>query len=815
MPRSEYKIASFITNEFQSEEFINSNYKFPFKVSVSFHKLIEHIEAAAESKDIIKREFASTILKEIKNNPGIRKSFINSIDVKPYEKLISSMMMFVFPDAFWEKQTYALSTIFKNDIIFSSPKYREIIMNNGDEIVGELNIDDISYNFGTSVGGFAIILNQVYGFDFKFEFPIIYKIPHPETGLDRYFKLNMANEFADVKVLGKLKKFTDKERQEIYDRIYDLNFISKIIPPDDFEFSGFLVINAINISDTEILSSIKKDFIDKHNVSIQTSFLKLQHNIRSLLKESSVSMGLAETVGSNDLLFRHGNKVLNNFQISSFCNMLESRIGSVYDICGKEKRVIIINDLENYPEATQVEKNILKKGYRNLLVAPLIYDDEVIAILELASSEPFVINTFNTLKLTEVFSLLGLSIARYKDEFEKRIQSVIKEKCTAIHKSLEWKFRNAAVEYLFANEDENNSNNDQEIEMEEIIVKDVYPLYGLSDIRNSSVIRNEAIKNDLIENLEMVNVILKDSYKIKPLYILKNLIYRVEKKIRSLKFTLDSGDESRTIEFLNDKIYVHFDVLSSFDKDIEKKIKEFKNKIDITHGIIYKRRKDYEKSSSILTNTITSYLDHEQEKIQKIYPHYFERYKTDGVEHTIYIGASLDEEGKYDPLYLKNIRLWQIILTCGIVCKVKEIESDLEIPLETAQLILVQNNPMSIRFRYDEKRFDVDGTYNVRYEIMKKRIDKAEIKDSEERLTQPGKIAIVYSQTSEEKEYLMYIDYLQSEKYLTNEIEKFDLSEMQGLSGMKALRVTVNTDSNETGKKIDTEKLLKVAERMN
>ncbi|MFZ1321087.1 MAG: GAF domain-containing protein [Ignavibacteria bacterium] len=815
MPQSESKIANFISSEFQSDDFKNSNYKFPFKVNISFIKLIEHIEAASKCDNDIKKEFAGNIIREINKNPGIRDTFNDPKDVKPYEKLLSSMMMFVFPDVFWEKQTFALSTIFKNDIIYSSPKYREIIMNNGNEIEGELNIDDISFNFGTTIGGFAIILNQVYGFDFRFEFPIIYKIPHPETGLDRYYKLNMANEFADVKVLGKLKNFTDKERLEIYDRIYDIDFISKIIPPEDFEFSGFLVINAINITDTEILSAIKKDFIDKHNVSIQTSFLKLQHNIRSLLKESSVSMGLAETVGSNDLLFRHGNKVLNNFQISSFCNMLENRIGSVYDICGKERRVIIINDLENYPEATQVEKNILKKGYRNLLVAPLIYDDKVLAILELASYEPSVINSFNTLKLTEVFSLLGLSIARYKDEFDKRIQSVIKEKCTAIHPSIEWKFRNAAVEYLFENEDENLISNDQEIEMEEIIVKDVYPLYGLSDIRNSSVIRNDSIKNDLIENLEMINEILNESLNYKPLYILKNLIYRIEKKIKSLNFAINSGDENGIMEFLNSEVYPLFEIIGSFNKKVYDKIDKFRNEIDNDLGIIYKRRKDFEKSSSALVNMISAYLDAEQEKIQKMYPHYFERYKTDGVEHSIYIGAALNEDGHFDNLYLKNIRLWQLILTCGIVCKVNELESKLSIPLQTAQLILVQNTPLTIRFRYDEKRFDVDGTYNIRYEIMKKRIDKAEIKGTEERLTQPGKIAIVYSQTSEEKEYLRYIDYLQSEKYLTKEIEKFDLSEMQGLSGMKALRVTVNTDSKDTGKKIDTEKLLKVSERMN
>ena len=60
---------------------------------------------------------------------------------------------------------------------------------------------------------------------------------------------------------------------------------------------------------------------------------------------------------------------------------------------------------------------------------------------------------------------------------------------------------------------------------------------------------------------------------------------------------------------------------------------------------------------------------------------------------------------------------------------------------------------LSIRFRQDEKQFDVDGAYNIRYEIVKKRIDKAYIKGTSERLTQPGKIAIVYSRDKEIGEY--------------------------------------------------------------
>ena len=107
-------------------------------------------------------------------------------------------------------------------------------------------------------------------------------------------------------------------------------------------------------------------------------------------------------------------------------------------------------------------------------------------------------------------------------------------------------------------------------------------------------------------------------------------------------------------------------------------------------------------------------------------------------------------------------------------------------PLEAAHLILVQDTPLSIRFRPDERRFDVDGAYDIRHEIIKKRIDKARIKGSSERLTQPGKIAIVYSHGREMREYMKYIDYLQAENYLEKEIEKLELQNLQGVYGLQA-----------------------------
>jgi hypothetical protein len=209
-------------------------------------------------------------------------------------------------------------------------------------------------------------------------------------------------------------------------------------------------------------------------------------------------------------------------------------------------------------------------------------------------------------------------------------------------------------------------------------------------------------------------------------------------------------------------------------------------------GPLYQRRKDFEESVTQLNETLSSYLEAEEEKAQAMFPHYFEKHKSDGVEFGIYIGSSLVENGMFDVLYLHNLRLWQLMVMCGMVRQAEQIKGHLKVPLEAAHLILVQHAPLSIRFRLDEKRFDIDGAYNMRYEIVKKRIDKAMVKRRNERLTQPGKIAIVYSQPKEALEYREYIAYLQASGYLTAEVEDVDLDDLEGAQGLKALRVTVD-----------------------
>ena len=81
------------------------------------------------------------------------------------------------------------------------------------------------------------------------------------------------------------------------------------------------------------------------------------------------------------------------------------------------------------------------------------------------------------------------------------------------------------------------------------------------------------------------------------------------------------------------------------------------------------------------------------------------------------------------------------------------------------------------------------------------------LKNSDERLTQPGKIAIVYSQHRELEEYLEFIEYLQHEKLLGEDIEHLDLEDTQGISGLKAVRVNVLLESETPSQRTELSKM--------
>jgi hypothetical protein len=227
------------------------------------------------------------------------------------------------------------------------------------------------------------------------------------------------------------------------------------------------------------------------------------------------------------------------------------------------------------------------------------------------------------------------------------------------------------------------------------------------------------------------------------------------------------------------------------DASIGKSVQRYFNKLDPTLEIVYMRRKAYEESVNLINDALSECVDAAEEQAQRMTPHFFEKYQTDGLQFELYAGESLLRRGMFSEFQLNNLRLWQLKTMCEVTRRMRELQEVMPMPLETAQLVFVYGQPISIKFRMDEKFFDVDGAYNLRYEIIKKRIDKACVMDTGERLTQPGKIAIVYATEPMRKLYLEFCDYLIAQDLVEPEIEELELEKLQETQGLKALRVTV------------------------
>jgi len=387
---------------------------------------------------------------------------------------------------------------------------------------------------------------------------------------------------------------------------------------------------------------------------------------------------------------------------------------------------------------------------------------------------------------TELFQTK--SLYRYMEEYVNTLESIIQEHYTSLHPTVKWKFYNAAEKYLSNKEINNNASTD----IKNIIFKDVIPLFGQCDIKGSSIARNIAIQKDLKKQLDLAHGIIETAKNIFNLPEYDDLLYRIKTFKLDIKNGLNSSEEEEITNFLIKEVYPTFSNLNTLDLSLKQDIENYMQLIDKKLHIVYDKRKKYEKSVDRLNEELSQFIDKEQIKAQEMFPHYFERYKTDGVDHTMYIGQSLVKKSVYNKADLNNLRLWQLQMMCELENIAHGLKVKLEHPLEVASLILVHNKPLSIKFRMDEKRFDIDGAQNVRYEIIKKRIDKSYIKNTSKRLTVPGKIAIIYSQVGERNEYLEYIKHLQSKNILLDNIEKFDIEDMKGISGLKALRVSVN-----------------------
>lgn len=757
----------------------------PLKLKISFEAIFTYLETIAEDKNHYLFPTAIKMLEEYKAYPELREGFEDHSYLEKYSAEIDKLLDLLFPDILQSNEIKAASIPFEFTTFKLSKRFEKIMDNAGEDYLLKLrNFDEENIHILTCI----FILGYCYNFKLDFRRPFFFDIPDINTGMTKHYRTLFNGDFFTVKPLKNAPKITEDDKQLLLDNFNNIELWKEKFPPNSYEFKGFGMVNLIDVTPDESLSKLKENLLKKDD----NGFNEIGKSISNLFGSNSIKFGISIYNKGMDGFSFNENKKAHSFlkNISSSIKIEEFFCEGIASKVFNNQELIAISDVEKYGENTnfnEFSKSLLEQNIKSIILVPLKSSNEMVSILELVSENKHELNSINAYKLKDVIPVFKVAVERFMEELENKLESIIQGNYTSLHPTVKWRFYEEAEKHLMSSEKEDIPYNLQSIAFENVV-----PLYGQSDIKGSSTARNKAIQDDLIQQLNLAYTIIEKAFKKYKLPIYSDLIYRIEECLYNIKNGLSSSDENSLLDFLSKDIYPVFNHLKELDESLKIEISDYMDLIDDELHVIYKHRKNFDDSVNLLNENLTNFIDSKQIEAQEMFPHYFERYKTDGVEYNMYIGQSLVKNRTYNSIYLQNLRLWQLQMMCELEQIAFDLKSTLTHPLEIASLILVHNSPLAIKFRMDEKRFDVDGAYNIRYEIIKKRIDKVHIKNTNERLTVPKKIAIVYSSNGDISEYMKHIKYLQSNNYLLDTVENLELEDLQGIAGLKAIRVEIN-----------------------
>ena len=767
-----------------------------YQSKVSFHPLLSVLKRALNhgSSAGVKKLY-SGILEYADQHPELQEAIDDLSSLEPHREWMQMLLSIIFPPTASEHEMlYSVGVPFSYRTIYSSRLFNMLFIEPG---TNDIRIPDNEtgkdIEHDRLIGAYNLILKKYCNYHAPDFVSSIHPYHDPHSGLIKYMELQLDTRYIDVKYTGSHLPIPEDFINKKDHGLLSLEQLQHNIPIEQFAFEGIVIGRVIDVTEDEVISQMKSELLNLNAFSEGVVYHKLQDLVQSLIGLRDIRIGItpffkvnghyvfSELHNSNSLLFKHYKAVMERDTVNDCCRELfmETDKPIIYEKIDEET----VKDVEYLGF-------YFDQGYRSLILAPLKHNGDLWGILEIGSDHESRLSYKHISKLDVAIPLFTRAIEKSAESLDNQIDKVIKEQFTAVQPSVEWKFTEAAYNFIIQRQQ------GKDPKPERIAFESVYPLYGAIDIRNSSVERSQSIQLDFIEQLQMAASVIKKAQANMAFPLLQEIQFKIDKHISAASDVLLSDEETIIHDFLQNQVASIFKHLKGTAPGIQKDIDAYFGALDKNIGMIYHHRKEFEESIAKINEQVSRFVDREQVSVQQIFPHYFERYVTDGVEFNIYIGQTLSPRKKFDELYLRNMRMWQLTTLAKASRLTNELCKQLSHPMKTTQLILAHSTPISISFRADERKFDVDGAGNIRYEIIKKRIDKVRIKDTNERFTQPGKISIVYMQPKDAEEYAEYIEFLQNQKLLKPGIEHHDLEDLQGVVGLKGLRVDVQYEDD-------------------
>jgi hypothetical protein len=422
----------------------------------------------------------SDIKEKIDQRPELQGG-INDISLlNEHYDVIRPLMTAIFPPASFHSEIAGTLTPCTFEPFYVTPKFQKLFIDNN-RFFESLKDDHEFLTTGRLLKIYMLILERIYGFDcMGMDKTNIRKVVNEDTGLDRYYRMIPDFQFVRITPTTKPSDLSDQDREIISENITNVDILGRYIDLGNFEFSGFTIVRAIDITESEVISSLERDLIDRHAIFSSDGIRHLESKLQILFQRPDMAVGIGAVQEDQIMIIKNDcDSKINCLFANSHHISLKDVEDTIWMKAAQQSDVLRVPDLKEKPDLMPIESQAVSAGIRSMLLSPLSYQGDVIGLMEVFTKTPNDFGPLDTLLLKQVTPVFSVALKRGLDEMNKAVQAIIKEKCTAVHPSVEWRFEQSALAHM------ERLRNNQPSEMEPIVFKDVVPFFGQSDIRGS------------------------------------------------------------------------------------------------------------------------------------------------------------------------------------------------------------------------------------------------------------------------------------------------------------------------------------------
>jgi hypothetical protein len=276
----------------------------------------------------------------------------------------------------------------------------------------------------------TFILGFVYGYNVDLKRPFYFDIPDKTTGTMKYYRATYNADFSEIIATKDAPKITIEDYKELLNNFDNIALWKEKFPPNSYIFKGFGLISLFDVTSEEMLSSIKANLLAGGANLVQ----KLENNLRDFysLKELKLGFSIFDKINSkicetatkktNSLILKEDTQI--SCDTGYFCDQIIQKVFT-------NNETFIISDVEEYGGNTNKNpfyKNLHNSGIKSIILIP-IKSSMVgnLALLEIASSGAYDLNSININKLKDIIPVFEAAVKRNSEEHQNILEAKIQE----------------------------------------------------------------------------------------------------------------------------------------------------------------------------------------------------------------------------------------------------------------------------------------------------------------------------------------------------------------------------------------------------